>query len=273
MDELVELILKAVSDIPMDVEKALIKAYETEDSELGKTQLKAILENIRLARKQRAPVCQDTGILHFYLDFGVKSGISILQLEKTIIEATKKATEVVPLRPNAVHPLTRANSGDNTGVLVPIIDWNFNESDEVKITVVPKGAGSENVSKATVLPPALGVKGIAKFVLDCVAEAMGKPCPPTIIGVGIGGSLELAAKLAKKAHLRPVGSRHPDPQVAELEEKLLKAINMLGIGPMGLGGKWTSLDVKIEIAHTHTASLPVAVSFQCWALRRASITI
>ena len=273
VDELVELILKATSDIPLDVERALVKAYETEHSELGKTQLKAILENIRLARKLRIPVCQDTGILHFYLDFGAKSRLSILEVKQSILEATKKATEVIPLRPNAVHPLTRVNSGDNTGLLVPIIDWSFNESDEVKITVIPKGAGSENVSKAIVLPPALGVKGIAKFVLNCVVEAMGKPCPPTIIGVGIGGSLELAAKLAKKAHLRPLGSRHPDPQIAELEEKLLNAINMLGIGPMGLGGKWTSLDVKIEIAHTHTASLPVAVSFQCWASRRASITV
>lgn len=273
IDDLVELILRAVSDIPKDVEGALVRAYETEDSELGRMQLKAILDNIRLARERQVPVCQDTGILHFYLDFGIKSGFHIKQLEEVIIEATRRATNVVPLRPNAVHPLTRANSGDNTGILVPIIDWSFNDSDEVRITVMPKGAGSENVSKAVVLPPALGVKGIAKFVLEAVVDAMGKPCPPTIIGVGIGGSLEVAAKLAKKAHLRPIGSRNPDPQIAELEEKLFKAINSLGIGPMGLGGKWTTLDVKVEVAHTHTASLPIAVSFQCWALRRASLTI
>jgi len=273
IDDLVELILRAVSDIPKDVEGALVRAYETEDSELGRMQLKAILDNIRLARERQVPVCQDTGILHFYLDFGIKSGFHIKQLEEVIIEATRRATNVIPLRPNAVHPLTRANSGDNTGILVPIIDWSFNDSDEVRITVMPKGAGSENVSKAVVLPPALGVKGIAKFVLEAVVDAMGKPCPPTIIGVGIGGSLEVAAKLAKKAHLRPIGLRNPDPQIAELEEKLFKAINSLGIGPMGLGGKWTTLDVKVEVAHTHTASLPIAVSFQCWALRRASLTI
>ena len=273
IDDLVELIAKAVTDIPSDVEEALLKAYRSEESDIGRTQLQAIIENIKLARKSRLPVCQDTGILHFYVNYGVNSKIPLTRLEEAIREATRRATSEVPLRPNAVHPISRENSGDNTGILVPIVDWSFNDGDKVEITVMPKGAGSENVSKAIVLPPALGLKGLVNFIVDSIIEAGGKPCPPIFLGIGIGGSLELAAKLAKKAHLKPIGLRNPDPQVAELEEKLLNAINELGIGPMGLGGRWTALDVKIEIAHTHTASLPIAISFQCWALRRASMTI
>ncbi|MEM2025697.1 MAG: fumarate hydratase [Desulfurococcaceae archaeon] len=273
VDELVETIREAVSSIPVDVESSLIKACEEEESELAKAQLKAIIENIKLARRYRLPVCQDTGVLHFYVEYGVERGTSMLSLKEAIIEATRKATEAVPLRPNIVHPLTRVNSGDNTGILVPIIDWSIVKGREVKVVVIPKGAGSENVSKAAVLPPALGAKGVKRFVLKCVAEALGKPCPPTVIGVGIGGSVELAAKIAKRSFLRPIGCRHEDPFVASLEEDTLKAVNSLGIGPMGLGGKTTSLDVKVEVAYTHTASMPVAVSFQCWALRRAALTL
>ncbi|RLF12696.1 MAG: fumarate hydratase [Thermoprotei archaeon] len=271
--DIVEAIWRAVSDIPRDVEEALARAYETEESELGRVQLKAILDNIKLARETRTPVCQDTGLLHFYVKYGVESGLSTLELEDAIKRAVKEATRVIPLRPNVVHPLSRVNTGDNVGVMIPVVEWEFTSGSQVEITVLPKGAGSENVSKAAVLAPAEGVKGVARFVLESVVQALGKPCPPVILGVGVGGSLEVAAKLAKRAHLRPIGARSRDPQVAELEVKLLEAVNRLGVGPMGLGGRWTALDVKVEAAHTHTASLPVAVSFQCWACRRASLTL
>ena len=189
-----------------------------------------------------------------------------------IKEGVKRATKEIPLRPNVVHPLTRENFGTNVGLNAPFINIEFDENlnREIEITVFPKGAGSENMSALKMLKPSDGVEGIKKFVLETIADAGGKPCPPIVVGVGIGGTADIALKLAKKALLRDIGERHKDKQVAELEKELLEKINSLGIGAMGLGGDITALDVFIEIAGCHTASLPVGICIQCWADRKAT---
>jgi fumarate hydratase subunit alpha len=185
----------------------------------------------------------------------------------------EKATELIPLRPNAVHPLTRKNPGTNIGERMPYINYKFSKDDYLEITVFPKGAGSENMSALAMLTPSQGIKGIKEFVLDTVVSAGGKPCPPIILGIGIGGSADISMKLAKESLLRPINERHKDDKIAALEEELLNALNLTGIGPMGLGGKTSVLGVSIEYAHCHTASFPVAINIQCWAARRATARI
>jgi fumarate hydratase subunit alpha len=238
----------------------------------AKTQLMAILKNVELARQQKKPMCQDTGTPTFY----VKAGIDFPYLdilEEAIVEGVRKATSRIPLRPNAVDVLTGKNSGDNTGRFIPYINWEMVEGDECIITAMPKGGGSENMSTLRMLKPGVGIEGVKKFVVEWMVEAAGNPCPPTTVGVGIGGGADIAMKLAKKALLRKIGERHENEIIAEMEEELLKAINSTGIGAMGLGGKTTVLDVHIEVAHRHPASLPVAIAVQCWANRRKSMKI
>jgi len=266
----VELLKRAVTKLPPDIEDALNTAYQKETSEVAKMQLKAILDNINMAQETVTPMCQDTGIHIFYVTLGkVKTG----NVEKAIRDGVREATETVPLRPNAVHPLTRKNPGTNLGENMPSINYGLSDADYVEISVMPKGAGSENMSKLAMLNPAQGIKGIKQFVLAALQNAGSKPCPPVILGVGIGGSADISMKLAKKALLRPVTKRHSDQKIAELEEELLEALNETGIGPMGMGGKTTVLGVTIEYAACHTASHPVAVNIQCWAARRASARI
>ena len=189
------------------------------------------------------------------------------------MEATKRATNEVPLRPNAVNPFTSKNSGDNTGRLIPPIHWEIVPGNSLKITVFPKGGGSENVSTLGMLSPSEGIKGLKRFVLNAVVKAGGQPCPPTIVGVGVGGGADLAMTIAKKSLLRPLNQKSVDPDIALLEKELIEAANMTGIGPMGLGGKVTVLGVNIGFAYRHPASFPVAVAFSCWACRRASAKI
>ncbi len=270
-DAIADLIADAVINLPRDVEEALQKAMKVEE-EPAKTQLKAILENVRLAREQKKPMCQDTGTPIFYVEMGINFPFKH-DIKDSIIEGVRKATKLVPLRPNAVDVLTGKNSGDNTGLFIPYINWEITDGDNCIITVMPKGGGSENMSTLKMLKPGVGLKGVKKFVLEWMVEAAGNPCPPTVVGVGIGGGADIAMKLAKKALLRKVGERHPNKEIAEMEEELLNAINSTGIGAMGLGGKITVLDVHIEIAHRHPASLPVAIAVQCWANRRKSIRI
>lgn len=262
----VELLRKSVTLLPSDVKMALNKAYKTETDDVPKMQLKAILDNIALAEQRSIPMCQDTGIHIFYVTLG---DVEVGDIDNAIIEGVKEATKHVPLRPNAVHPLTRENPGDNTGFRMPYINYRLSEVDHLEIGVMPKGAGSENMSALSMLTPSQGVRGIKKFALDTVINAGGKPCPPTIIGMGIGGSADISMKLAKEALIRPIDQKHRDPQIARLEEELYSALNSLGIGPMGLGGKTTLLGLNIEYAYCHTASLPVAINVQCWAARKA----
>jgi len=268
----VEILRRAVIYLPRDVKEALNSAYENETSEVGRTQLRAILDNIRLGESGKTPICQDTGIILFFVTVGRDFG-DFSFVPEALRAAVRTATVDVPLRPNAVHPLTRKNSGDNTGMNMPYINWDIGEGDYIEVTAMPKGAGSENMSSFAMLTPVEGESALKRFVIDQVIKAGAQPCPPTIIGVGVGGSADIALKLAKEALLRPIDVRHPEPQIANLEKVILDAINMTGIGPMGLGGKFTSLGVNIEYAHCHTASLPVGLNMQCWAARRATARI
>ena len=268
---IVQLMKKAETELPNDVITALKKAYEIEEG-VAKTQIEAILKNIDLAKKSGRPMCQDTGIQTFFVEVGVNFP-DIEKLECLIKDAVKKATKEIPLRPNTVDPFTGENHKDNTGDNIPYITWDFVEGSNVLITALPKGGGSENMSKLGMLKPGVGIEGVKDFVVTEMIKAGGNPCPPTIVGVGIGGGADLAMKLGKKSLLRPVGNRHKDKTIAAIEEELIKRINDSGIGPMGLGGKTTVLDVHIEKAHRHPASLPVGIAVQCWANRRAKMVI
>ena len=266
----VELLRLAVTKLPADIEEVLQKAYESEEDSVPKMQLKTILDNIKLAEETGIPMCQDTGIPIFYVNVGK---FRIEDIEDTIREGVAEATTKVPLRPNAVHPMTRKNPGNNVGERMPYINFKCSTNEYLEITVMPKGAGSENMSSLSMLTPSKGIKGIKEFVLNTVLKAGGNPCPPIILGIGIGGSADISMKLAKEALLRPINRRHDDKEIAALEEELYREINKIGIGPMGLGGKTTLLGVNIEYAYCHTASLPVAVNIQCWAARRATARI
>lgn len=272
-DTCVELLRQAVTKLPADVENALKKAYEAETSETGKTQLKAILDNMKLAEETSTPMCQDTGVPIFYVSLGTEAKIEG-NLQEAVKNAVPRATKDVPLRPNVVHPLTRKNPGTNVGEGMPYINCSILPGkDYIEITAFPKGIGSENMSALAMLKPVEGIAGVKRFVLDTVVKSGGQPCPPTIIGVGIGGSSDIAMKLAKQALLRPLDRRHPEELIANLERELLEAINSTGIGPMGLGGRTTSLGVNVEYACTHTGGLQVGVNTQCWAARRATARI
>jgi fumarate hydratase subunit alpha len=262
----IELLKKAAINLPLDVKNALRKAYENETSELGKSQLKIILDNIQEAENLERPVCQDTGIISYFI---VGNTVNHQKIETILRNATAKATEKIPLRPNAVHPITRKNSGNNNGLYIPKITWIYEDVDYLEIIATLKGAGSENMTVLHMLPPGEGVKGLKRSILKAVVKSEGQPCPPTIINIGIGGTVDLTFKIAKLAMIRPLGKSHPENDIAELEKEILELVNATGIGPMGLGGKTTCLDVKIEYAHTHTACLPLGINFQCWCDRKA----
>jgi fumarate hydratase subunit alpha len=265
-----KLLREASIVLPNDVKDALRRAYESEISESGKTELKAILDNIEAAEQMNKPVCQDTGLISFFIK---SRSLDFEKVESALKKATVKATEDVPLRPNAVHPLNRKNTGDNTGAHIPGITWLHHDAEYMEITAALKGAGSENMSMLYMLPPGEGVRGLKRVVLESVVRAGGQPCPPVVVNLGVGGTVDLAFKMAKLAMIRPLSMRHPEEAVAKLEGEILELVNATGVGPMGLGGKTTALDVKIEYAHCHTASLPVAINFQCWADRRATARI
>ena len=262
----------AVIKLPADVKEALQQAYREETSEAGKVNLKAILTNIEFAEKLDTPICQDTGTIIFYVKAGAQAE-GLEKVEAALCSATKRATIEVPLRPNAVDPFTKKNSGDNTGRFIPYVNWEVTDGGSIEITVLPKGGGSENVCALGMITPGEGVKGLKKFVIDTVIKAGAKPCPPNILGVGVGGGADIAMKTAKKALLRPLNQSNPNQELAQLEKELYEAANSTGIGPMGLGGKFTVLGVNIEYAHRHPASYPVAVAYQCWAARRATARI
>ena len=259
-----DLLRKAEIELPDDVESALRKAETAEESQVAKSQLQAILKNLEIAKKHGVPMCQDTGIMIFFAELGTEFQPGF-DLEAALREAVILATAEVPLRPNAVDPLTRKNSGDNTGVGIPDIHWKLVPGNQLKITAAPKGAGSENMSVLRMFNPT-ETGNIRNFVLETIVNAGGMPCPPLTIGVGIGGSSDAAARLAKEALLEPL-----DAPMDELEREILETVNYLGIGCMGLGGSTTALAVHVKTAYCHTASLPVAVNIQCWANRHASV--
>ena len=271
-DVAVNLLKLASVRLPQDVKEALEKAYCEERNPTGKAQLNAILENIRIAEETGTPMCQDTGLISFYLKAGSRSA-DLEKVEETLTKAVRRATAEVPLRPNTLNPFTQENTGDNTGRHVPHVCWRIIEGDSLEVTAFPKGGGSENTCALTMMNPSNGVKGLKGFVVDSVIKAGGMPCPPTIIGVGVGGGADVAMELAKMALLRPIDEPNADRALARLEHELYEAVNRTGIGPMGLGGDSTTLAVKIDYAHRHPASYPVAVAFQCWAARRATARI
>ena len=263
---------QAATVLPHDVVTALQAARTRETSSMGAAQLDAILENVAVARDGSIPMCQDTGIQTFFVEAGVHSPF-LKDLKNWISEAVAQATATVPLRPNTVDPFTGNNPGDNSGRFMPFINWELVDGDNVVISVLPKGGGSENMSALKMLTPGVGIKGIKKSVVEHIVSCQGKPCPPTILGVGIGGGADIAMKLGKKAVLREIDSQHPDTAAATLERELLELVNMTGVGPMGVGGETTCLAVHVEYAYRHPASLPLGILVQCWADRRARVRL
>lgn len=273
-DAAAHLYVWALKDIPQDLRDALSAARHRETSTTGIRVLETIHRNVEIADDQKNLVCQDTGIAVYYCRVGEGFPLHPARIYASLKEGTERATVEHPLRSNTVHTLTRENTGANVGYRVPIVHWDFVPGwDGLDVKCVPKGSGSENMTFLKMLVPADGVKGIKRFVLDSIVGAGGKPCPPGIVGVGIGGSADYAMYLAKDAISRPVGTHNPDPLVAELETDLYELLNETGIGPMGLGGDVTVLAVHVEHADTHMTLNPVAVNYQCWAARRASAHI
>ena len=268
-DKVKALCISAACDLEPDAAAAIKAAEAREESPLGKEVLGQIIENFGIAAKENLPMCQDTGIAVFFVDLGREAALDG-SLEDAINEGVRQGYKDGFLRKSVCHPLKRTNTGDNTPA---IIHTRITEGDRLKIKIAPKGAGSENMSRLKMLKPAEGVEGVKKFVVESIREAGGNPCPPIVVGVGIGGDFEKSAILSKKALLRKVGASNDDADVAKLESELLAEINRLGIGPMGFGGTVTALAVHVETHPCHIASLPVAVNIQCHADRHKEAVI
>lgn len=254
-----------------DVIDVLKRSLEIEESPTGKEIIKQIIENAQIASKEKVPMCQDTGFAVVFLKLGQDVRITGGNLCDAVNEGVRQGYKEGYLRKAIVEdPIRRKNTGDNTPA---VIHTEIVPGDKLKIIVAPKGGGSENMSEVKMMTPAAGIEGVSDFVVDRVNRSSGNPCPPIIVGVGIGGTFEKCAQLAKKALLRSLGSRNPDPFYADLEKRLLKKINNLGIGPMGLGGRVTALDVFVETYPCHIAGLPVAVNIQCHAARHKEAII
>jgi len=269
-DNVAQICIEAAYDLSEDVCTAFDKAQETETSPAAREVIGLLKENARIAREDRIPICQDTGIAVFFVEVGQDLRIKNGFLSDAINEGVRKGYKDGYLRKSVVDPLTRKNTGDNTPA---IIYTEVVPGDRLRISFMPKGAGSENMSAIRMLRPTEGIEGIREFVLECVKKAGANPCPPIVVGVGIGGTFEKAAVMAKKSLLRHIGSPNPKLELAALEEELLKAVNRTGIGPEGLGGKVTAMAVHIESHPCHIASLPVAVNINCHAARHKTITL
>jgi tartrate/fumarate subfamily iron-sulfur-dependent hydro-lyase alpha chain len=268
-----EAYVKSLKDIPPDVRQALRAAIETESEPRAVQIMRTMLEAAELGDRDML-VCQDTGIPIYWLRLGTAAYVDGARVKEVIESGVRKATLDTPFRSSIVHPITRANRQDSTGEEVPVVHFDFAaDSDYLDLLMMPKGSGSENWSFLKMLVPADGEPGIRRFILQCVVDAGGKACPPLVVGVGLGGSSDQCVALAKQATMRPVGQRHPDPKVAAFEEDMVRRINELGIGPQGLGGDTTALDVHIERAWTHNSMNPVAVNMQCWRGERRAARI
>jgi len=253
-----------------DVIAAYEKGLEKEESPIGKDGLRQLLENARIAETEGLALCQDTGLVVVFVELGQDVHIVGEGLNEAIHEGVRQGYKEGYFRASSLDPLNRKNIGDNTPAIIHV---EVVPGNRLKLMVAPKGFGSENMSRVILFAPAAGVEGIKKFILQRVEEAGSNPCPPIVVGVGIGGTFEKAALIAKRSLLRPLGQRHPDPEVARLEEEILEEINKLGIGPMGLGGRVTALDVHIETYPTHIASIPLAVNIQCHCDRHKEAVI
>jgi fumarate hydratase subunit alpha len=270
-DTVARLSKEANFDLEEDVLRALRSGQGAELSPVGKEIFCQLLENADIARAERMPICQDTGLAVVFVDIGQDAHIAGGALDEAINEGVRRGYTEGYLRKSVLgDPLKRVNTKDNTPA---VIHTRIVPGDKLSIWVVPKGGGSENMSKIAMLKPADGVEGVKKFVVESVRVASANPCPPTVVGVGIGGSFEQCAMNAKRALLREIGSVHPDPYYADLEAELYKKVNDLGVGPMGLGGRITALAVHIEAAPCHIASLPVAVNINCHAARHKTAVL
>ena len=269
-----DIILHCGTDLPQDTYDALKEAMETEKSPVSKEVIRQILENADIAKNEKRPLCQDTGLAVFFVKVGddvkIKGGL----LKDAINEGTEKGYTEGYLRASTCEPFSRANLKDTVGYNLPaIIHFDLVAGDKIEIEYAAKGGGSENVSRARVFPPAAGKEGIVEYVKEVISDAGGNPCPPITIGVGIGGTFEKAVISSKHALFRDLGIKNEDPEMAELEEKILEEVNKLGIGAMGMGGSKTALAVHIESNPCHIASLPVSVNVQCHSSRHTHITI
>jgi len=266
------LCIEAACNLPEDVEQLIKKNQTLEESEFGKYIFEKIVENVELARRETQAMCQDTGITVVYLEVGQEVHITGGSLTDAINEGVRQGYQDGYLRKSVVIDpvLERKNSGDNTPA---VIHTEIVPGDQLKITIVPKGAGSENMGALKMLKPSDGLEGVKDFILKTVREAGGNPCPPIIVGVGIGGTMEKATMLAKKSLTRKAGEPHPNERYAALEKELLEKINQFGIGPQGLGGKITAMAVNIETYPTHIATMPVAVNLNCHASRHSEAVL
>jgi fumarate hydratase subunit alpha/L(+)-tartrate dehydratase alpha subunit len=269
-----QLYVRALKILPPDVKNALREAAERETDDTAKGIFETIFKNIEVAEEQDLLICQDTGLPIYFVTIGSKFPVDGARVQEALTQGAKRATLEHPFRGSSTHPLTRINPQDSIGWGLPVIHWEFDpDADWLDVLMMPKGSGSENMSAMQMFIPADGLAAVKKFVLDRALANGANPCPPGIIGVGIGGTSDLVGALAKKALTRPVGQPNADQALASMEQELLEAINGLGIGPMGLGGKTTTLAVHIEAAYTHITQNPVAVNTQCWPARRARAKI
>jgi fumarate hydratase subunit alpha len=259
-----DLFIDANVNLGEDVEAALQQALEKEESEIGKEVLAELIENARIAKTEGMPICQDTGLPVVFCELGQEVHLTGGDLIEAINAGIRQGAQEGFLRPSVCYCLNRKNTGDNTP---PVIHLEMVPGDRVRIIVLPKGGGSENMSGVAMLTPAAGLEGVKEFVIKRVKESGANPCPPIIVGVGIGGTFDQAPLIAKKALLRPIGSKNSDPELASIEADLLHRINALGIGPSGYGGRVTALAVHVAMIPCHIASLPVAVNIQCHAHR------
>ena len=269
-----ELYLRALRDLPPDIKRGFAVLAARETGATAKSVLGTMIENIAVAERTNNLLCQDTGIPIYNVTIGRGTEVDGVALTKAIRKGCERATREAPLRSSIVHPLTRKNDHTSCGIQVPVIHVAFTDAYEgLRIEMIPKGSGSENNSWLKMAIPAEGVDAIRTFVIDCVLGAGGRTCPPTIVGVGIGGTADLCVHLAKVAATRALGTQCADSDGAALEQELSEAVNLLGIGPQGLGGDATAFAVHVELAATHITMNPVAVNMQCHSARRASAVL
>ena len=268
-----ELYIRALKILPPDIKEGFKRLDRGETNSTGKAILGTMIKNIQVAEDTNNLLCQDTGIPIYNVTIGAGIEVDGYRLKQAIVKGCERATREHPLRSSVVHPVTRKNEHTSCGRDIPVIHIDFAPgADTLSIEMIPKGSGSENNSWLRMAVPAEGVDAIKTFVVDCVLDAGGKTCPPTIVGVGVGGTADLCVHLSKVAATRPLGSRCDDPEGAKLEEQLSRAVNQLGVGPQGLGGDSTAFAVHVELAATHITMNPVAVNMQCHSARRARAT-
>lgn len=264
------LCMDACTVLDDDVIHTLEKFHRTEESPVGRQILERIMENASIARGEKIPLCQDTGMAVVFMEIGQDVHITGGDLMAAVHEGVRQGYRDGNLRKSVLDPITRVNTGDNTPA---VIHTEIVAGDKLKITMAPKGFGSENMSRVMMFPPSAGIEGVKDFIVQRVEESGGNPCPPIVVGVGLGGTFEKAALLAKKALLRPLGTSNADPTLQAMENELLERINNLGIGPMGLGGRTTALAVHVNAYPTHIASIPCAVNIQCHSCRHKEVEL